>query len=653
MVARRGAGGAGMVYRAVDDRLGRTIAVKVLHRSLSGDPVFLRRFTAEARASASLNHPNIMRVFDWGEDNDEPYLILEYLPGGSLRDLLVSGASVTRAQLVRLGEESSSALAYAHDRNYLHRDIKPANLIFDEDGRVRIADFGLVRALTDTSLTETGGGILGTPRYLSPEQAEGKGSVPASDLYSLGLVLYEVAFGSVPFQGDTQLELALARLSTPIHNPTPGDAVAETIYAMVARQPQDRPSASQIATRFAEIARQLPKPSAIVSGERDRRPVVPTPEMIMDGSDLTSVIDATDVVGRPGVAMPQDTTVRVGDVMDRGGRDGTRVDGFDDYTQFIARNGLVEAGSDGAVGSTKLLDEEQGKTRSRWWWIALIILVVLALIAAGGYLVYSKYRPVVVPRLAAITLASARSRLKVQDLALGRVSYAYSSGVPAGIVLRQTPGPGATLHPSQMVAVVVSQGHAPVRVPSVVKETLGAAEHALGALGFGYSVTSKYSATVSSGQIISQSVTNRVIRYGSTIDLVVSKGPAPRPVPSMVGESEAVAQGQLSSSGLNFQVTQQYSTIVSLGQVISQSLTPGQMVLPGTTVTISVSLGPHIVSVPNVIDDSISQAEAAMGQAGLSISGIYGPKKAAVVIYTVPSAGTNVLYGSGVTLYAQ
>ncbi len=263
MVARRGSGGAGIVYRAIDDRLGRTVAIKLLQRGLADDPIFLRRFRDEAQAAAQLNHPNIMKVFDWGSDEGEPYLVMEYLSNGSLRELHARGSSLSTSQVVQIGAATASALAYSHHRNFLHRDIKPANLLFDDGGRVRIADFGLVRALSETTVTETGGGILGTPRYMAPEQVEGKRSVPGSDVYSLGLVLYEALFGAIPFQGDTQLALAFARLRDPVVNPLPDDPVARSIVSMLARDPDSRPSAAEIEHEWNGFARDLTNPEPL------------------------------------------------------------------------------------------------------------------------------------------------------------------------------------------------------------------------------------------------------------------------------------------------------------------------------------------------------------------------------------------------------
>ena len=198
LVTAVGTGASAHVYLADDVSLHRQVAIKVLHPALAGDQAFLKRFRAEARAVAALNHPNVLRVYDWGEEGGEPYLVLEYLAGGSLRQIYDTGVLLTPEQAVRVGIEACAGLDYAHRRGLIHRDIKPANLLFDADGRLRIADFGLARALAEAAWTEPDGAILGTARYAAPEQVEGWVLDGKADVYGLALVLYEGVTGRVP-----------------------------------------------------------------------------------------------------------------------------------------------------------------------------------------------------------------------------------------------------------------------------------------------------------------------------------------------------------------------------------------------------------------------------------------------------------------------
>src|SRR5271168_1141286 len=212
LVTALGTGASAHVYLADDVALHRRVAIKILHPALAGDSAFLKRFRAEAVAVAALNHPNILQVYDWGEEEDEPYLVLEYLAGGSLRQIFDTGVLLPPEQATQVGIQAAAGLDYAHRRSIIHRDIKPANLLFDLDGRLRIADFGLARALAEAAWTEPDGAILGTARYAAPEQVEGWVLDGKADVYGLALVLYEGVTGESPFIGDTTIATLMARL---------------------------------------------------------------------------------------------------------------------------------------------------------------------------------------------------------------------------------------------------------------------------------------------------------------------------------------------------------------------------------------------------------------------------------------------------------
>src|SRR5580704_7165829 len=263
LLSALGTGSSAHVYLAEDVSLQRHVAVKVLQPGLAADEAFLKRFRAEARSVASLNHPHVLRVFDWGEDNDEPYLVLEYLGGGSLRDLLDRDIRLSHAQAAVLGAEVAQGLAYAHVRGLVHRDVKPANLLFDEEGRVRIADFGVARALAEAAWTEPAGAMVGTARYISPEAAEGKPVDGRADVYSLALVLYESVTGVVPFVTDTTMGTLAARIGQPLpHNDLLGpldDVLARAAAPDVAA----RLDAAGLAARLGALASALPTPSAL------------------------------------------------------------------------------------------------------------------------------------------------------------------------------------------------------------------------------------------------------------------------------------------------------------------------------------------------------------------------------------------------------
>ena len=269
-----GTGASGRVYVADDQRLRRRVAVKVLHAALADDAAFLRRFRAEAQLAASLHHPHIVTVHDWGED-DVPFMVLELLEGGSLRSMLDQGTLLTVAQAARVGRDVASALEYAHARGVLHRDIKPANLLFDEHGIVRVADFGLARALAEASWTEPAGGMFGTARYASPEQATGVQLDARSDLYSLALVLVESVTGRVPFAADTTIGMLTARTQRPLIAPEELGPLAAVIDRAGAIEPDERyPDAATMRQAIADVGRRAAaaRPAAARGHGRPRRP---------------------------------------------------------------------------------------------------------------------------------------------------------------------------------------------------------------------------------------------------------------------------------------------------------------------------------------------------------------------------------------------
>src|SRR5437879_762516 len=257
LIAAIGTGASAQVFLADDTTLRRRVAVKVLHPALAADEAFLRRFRAEARAAAALSHPNVMAVYDWGED-DGPYLVLEHLGGGSLRALLDRGSRLTPSQALVVGLEAARALDVAHRRGFVHRDIKPANLLFGDDGRLRIADFGLARALSEAGWTEPGDGLVGTARYAAPEQAQGGRVDGKADVYALALVLIEAVTGTVPLtSGEGALQTMMARQETPVPVPEAMGPLVPILERMGRPDPAERPDAAEVGRALVVAARDM------------------------------------------------------------------------------------------------------------------------------------------------------------------------------------------------------------------------------------------------------------------------------------------------------------------------------------------------------------------------------------------------------------
>ncbi|MBI2709286.1 MAG: protein kinase [Actinobacteria bacterium] len=307
-----GRGASAQVFLAEDVRLRRRVAVKMLHEALADDADFLRRFRAEAQSAAALTHSNVLVVFDWSQDEDGvPYLVLEYLAGGSLRAMLDHHTRLTVAQAARIGIEATRGLQYAHGRGFVHRDIKPANLLFGEEGRLRIADFGLARALAEAALTEPQGAVLGTARYASPEQAQGQTLTGKADVYSLALVLIEAVTGAVPFVADTTLGTLMARVGRDVDVPEALGALREVLARATRAEPAERIDAEALLAGLLAAAGTLPDPEPLpLAGAHADAGLGDDPDPTMMSAAATGpVVDLTELERSERAVTPDDRAV--------------------------------------------------------------------------------------------------------------------------------------------------------------------------------------------------------------------------------------------------------------------------------------------------------------------------------------------------------
>jgi serine/threonine-protein kinase len=628
LVSALGTGASAHVYLADDVSLHRRVAIKVLHPALAGDSAFLKRFRAEARAVAALNHPNILQVYDWGEENSEPYLVLEYLAGGSLRQVYDTGALLAPEQAVQVGIEAAAGLDYAHRRGLVHRDIKPANLLFDADRRLRIADFGLARALAEASWTEPDGAILGTARYSAPEQVEGWVLDGKADVYALALVLYEGVTGGAPFIGDTTVATLMARMGALLPEHEALGPLYDVLVWAAAPEPSERYDASQLGVRLRALATTLPEPAFL--------PIVEAPAVeALDPDDAAAA--------RPARVRP------VGD----DASDRTEL-GLQAEVAPVpkAKKRLPTSGGKGRPAGA----------RRRWpVWVALGVVVV-ALVAAGVFFatkdkIFTPSHPV--PSLVGVSLARADQMVRADHFTVRPAAHAYSITLGAGLIISQKPAPrsggkAVTAKQGTTVDVVVSTGPPPVTIPSVADATsCTAAVQALAAVhlvGVCPASAAQYSDTVVAGAVLTTSPTGTA-PYGSTVTVITSKGHAPLAVPAVSG-TYATAAPALTAAG--FVPTQQntYNATAPKGQVIGT--TPSSTAGPqpfGSTVTVVVSLGPQPVTVPNVVGRSVTAATNALQALGLTVAGPYGPPGANRVLSTDPAAGTSEPPGTTVDLY--
>jgi serine/threonine-protein kinase len=625
-----GTGASAHVYAAWDVTLHRRVAVKVLHPALAGDTAFLRRFRSEAQSAAALAHPNVLAVFDWGEDESGPFLVTEYLGGGSVRDMLDDGRRLSISQTVKIGIQGADGLAYAHARGFVHRDIKPANLLFDTEARLRVADFGLARAFAEAALTEPGGATVGTARYAAPEQALGKVVDGRADVYALALVLYEAITGVVPFSSDTTVSTLMARIDAPLPGHDALGPLAEVLEEAAAPDADDRLDAAGLAGRLRALATTLPAPDPLPLALVSRAP------RRIDALDEMASRDSTQHAPTMAPAIYGAPTPKV--------ERGDEADIFD----------LAEAVgvADATAGSSR---RRKARPRRRWPWVTATVVLVVALFAAGGayaVVVTKAFTPShEVVSVTGLTVPEATARLRAQHLSLQVVHQRSSTTVPAGVVLRMIPAAGTSMKQGTTVGVVVSSGPPPVPVPTLTGVTgdCAAVASVLAAQGLKSSCTHQNSMSLTQGTVIDWSPKGEA-PLGSTVSVVVSSGPPIVTIPTLTGSTCAGATTTLQALGMKVTCTQAYNTTVPTGQVVSWS--PTGTAPQGTTIAIVVSQGPAPVSVPNVIGMTVSDAITALEAVGLVPGSDQGPLTG-TVFQTAPAAGASVLKGTSVQLYSH
>ncbi len=655
-----GSGASAQVFSAWDVALRRQVAVKVLHPALAADGSFLRRFRAEAQAAAALHHPHVLAVFDWGEDGGEPFLVLEHLGGGSLRDVLDAGTLLDVPQAAKMGIEACEALAYAHSRGFVHRDVKPANLLFDEEGRLRVADFGLARALAEAAWTEPAGAFIGTARYASPEQVEGRSLDAKADVYSLALVLYEALTGSVPFSADTAIATLMARVGAFIEESPELGALWPVLVRAADPDASLRPSAATMGNALKEIAAQLSPPEPIPTlgrGAGSRRAAGDGNETSLGGPPGTGVGPGTGP--EPGGNTGLGESARPGGGVGMGGSAGPYGGtgpggGAHRASEANARQAVPDARQAVAGHAGARVGHGAARRRRRWPWVLAVALVAAGLLGAGGTYAAIRLQVFVpsrqVPRLTGLSAVSAARRLRAEHLVLDVAARRYDVSVKAGDVASQRPGPRSTLKQGSVVHVVVSLGPPPVKVPSLTGLSgCAAMRAALARAHLVASCTKAHSTSVPEGGIISVSP-DRSALWGSTVAVVVSSGLPSVSVPDLSGTDCAAAKALLASAHLAGSCTKEYSTSVQDGQVISWS--PSTTATWGSTVQVVVSLGPPMAQVPSLAYDSVPEAVAALQGVHLVAGNVYGPAGGRV-FYSTPQSGQWVQEGTAVNLYTQ
>lgn len=657
LVAPVGTGASATVFLAEDTQLRRQVAVKILHPSLSEDAAFLKRFRAEAQAAASLSHPNLLQVFDWGEDRGAPYLVTEYLGGGSLRAMLDRGRLLTPSQALVIGIGAARGLDFAHRRGFVHRDIKPANLLFGDEGRLRIGDFGLARAIAEAAWTEPAGVVLGTARYASPEQAKGQAVDGHTDVYSLTLSLIEAVTGQVPFAADTTVATLMNRLDKLMPVSADLGALAPVLERAGRPDPAERYDAGELGRALVQAAERLPRPQplplvATIPGlRRDDTDLVgvPPPPRLGDvfttgpAQALPEPTEAVAVLGSPMVVVP---TAPSFEQVSSG------------LPTVAVATGPPTAVLDRGGIPPSVPPQVRRRRRFPWRWLAGLLLVaaLAAAVAAGVVFFRNASTPSFpVPNLVGLDEARALNFISPYGWQT-TVTRERTDTAEAGKVFKQDPTTGE-LEEGAPFTLWVSEGPTLSPIPDIQGKTQAEAEALLAEQGLLLAVVGQqFDENATAGIVIGWGVAGQALApgatvvKGTTVDAILSAGPAPRTVPKTAGQGFDAAKAEVEQQGLVVaRGADVFSDDAAAGTVVSSDPPSGAQVARGSTVTLVVSKGPDVVTVPPILGLSLPEATAAIQGAGLTIGDVAGPSGGKVVAAN-PKDGDVVRRGRAVNL---
>ncbi len=617
---RLGAGGMADVYLARDEQLDRDVALKLLHRRFAEDPGFVERFRREAQAAASLQHPNVVSVFDRGSFEGTYYIAMEYLEGRTLKRLIREEAPIEATRAIDLTEQMLKAARFAHRRGVIHRDLKPHNVIVDDNDHVKVTDFGIARAGA-SDMTETGS-IMGTAQYLSPEQAQGHAVSAPSDLYSIGIVLYEMLTGRVPFDGESPVSIALKHVSeAPVPpsqiNPEIPPALEQVVLWALNKDPADRPAdADQFIMALEQVREALAAPPGEATASM--RAVTAGGTLVPAGAHPHTSVMPSEAAGAyqgaVGVAY-----------------NGDRLDRYDD-------------------------DDRQDRRGSSpvWPWIVVLLLL---LIAGGGVAAFLLTRPkkALVPTVVYLQLNQAQQ--DIQNAGFTADPFPETSNKRVDEVIAQSPLGNTRLKEGSSVTLTYSTGPGNTTVPTVSGDTLAAARAQLRRNGLTVAhVTSQSSTNVPQGQVISTTPgAGSSVSNGSGVELVISSGEL---VPSVVGDSYGDAQAALSnftSAGTTVSPKYQTTTTAQPDTVIGQSPAANQPLPKGGSITLTVAKAPTTVRVQRVVGDTPGAAVATLNGLGLNVNQIqkttHNPNMVGLVVEQYPTSNMTVKKGRVITIY--
>ncbi|WP_314902053.1 Stk1 family PASTA domain-containing Ser/Thr kinase [Actinomyces naeslundii] len=655
IVDRLARGGMATVYRAHDRRLDRTVALKLMHVHLADSPDFVSRFRREARAAARLSNPGVVAVYDQGSLDGVAYLVMEYVEGPTLRDLIAAGPLSVKEAL-GLVAQLLRPLGAAHRAGLVHRDIKPENVLLPSDGSVaKVADFGLARAVTEVTQTTTGN-VLGTVAYLAPELITSGDSTSRADVFSAGVVLYELLTGEQPFTADSPIQIAFRNVHEDVPLPSklvpdmPAD-VDELVATMTRREPQDRPAdADEALALLRNVVDELTDSELSVRRGGGTGSIRTQQVMTANAQAARSAID-NDPQESEDEALSEDSThagmrtvsLPIGSIgPDAKGR-----------TRALSRKAVAADAQRTTAVPTRGRGPGDLKRRTA------IIVGLLAVAGTGAgatwYLTVGPGRRVPVPNIVGMSEDQAQLALEKQGLDWGTPTRAYSDTVPAGSVVSCQPKVGQKVGLGQAVTAVISRGVETKTVPDVVGKTKDQASAVIKGAGLTLGdVTEQYSASVDSGKVVSSDPkAGKVIEHTAKISIVVSKGKEPATIPDVTGQSEDEAKKTLEDAGLKKgKVSKDYSDSVAKGNVISSSPIAGASgYYKGDSVDLTISKGPEKVTIPDVTGKGQDEAKKILEEAGLKVEvnkrlgGPFGTVRS-----TDPAPGSSVKPDSKVTI---
>ena len=605
IVRKLGTGGMANVYLAEDEVLGRRVAIKILNDRHAGDDQFVERFRREAKNAASLSHPNIVSIYDRGEAEGTYYIAMEYLDGRSLKELIVARGPAPVNVAIDYARQILGAIRFAHRHGIVHRDIKPHNVLVDAEGRLKVTDFGIARAGV-SQMTEAGS-IIGTAQYLSPEQAKGAPVDQTSDLYSVGVVLYELLTGVVPFSGDTPVEIAMKHLSSAPEPPSakraevPRELDLVVLRALAKDQADRYQSAEEMDADLARVARGAP------------------------------VSPATEEAATAIISRPPPTAITA-------------------ITPPRSRETVPYA------PPAAYYDYDEPRRRAVWPWFVALLFVAAAVV--GGYFLYDQIQTQLTNSKVAVgdyrDLREIAAVRKIRDKGLRvQVVRQYSTTVDETYVIKQDPQPGERIEKGNYVTIFSSLGPPHTDVPSVVGEKLDQALDDLRRANLKPKIA-RVDANAPQDEVISQRPTaGASVEQGQTVTLKVSNGPKPVIVPNVVGSTFDSANSALLGRGFAVR-RRDVESDQPKDTVIAQSPDAGTYQPPASTITLSVSRGPTTSTVPDVTSISQNDAVAQLKASGFRVSIVSQPvtdqSQDGIVQTQDPAGGAKAPPGTTVTI---